>query len=271
MEPQQQSEVKPSTQPVSGHSSLHVKEISLALGGLLVGAVAVFCYFLFLAPKPEPVIIEKVAENVALATSTPLASVSSKSNNFIIIDLKNFSTSTLLTEDISTIEAMKEIVKKDKEYIELLQRGKPYYVEFKDVVITPTFSVLSVEYGDVILKVKNYVIDVTNKKVVHKFDGFIRGYGSTQLAEGKFVFGFNSYSYGATSSFPLKGRTLESGLTYDSYYDGQGMLGDFYDTVVVATTSNSITYAVFEEDKSAMSRGTTTMYKKVGERMFIIP
>lgn len=259
MEPQQKSEAVPLAQPVNQGGSLHIKEISLVIGGLFVGAIAVFCYFLFLAPKPESIAIEETVENIVLATTTLPKIEPIISNNFRTIDLNNFSTSTVSAEDVSIVQAMKEIVKD----------AVPF--NYVKVVINPTYNLLTVTGGSVGPRMyRNFVIDMKNKKIIDKFI-YSNVENVTQLGQGTFVFEFNSYTYGATSSFQLKGTSLENRLTYDSRYADRDMYGDELELVVTATTSNSITYAIFEEDESAKSRATTTMYKKVGERMFIIP
>lgn len=237
--------------------STSAKLVMCLLTGLLIGGGGVAVYFLLLVPPPEPVIVEKVVIQQATTTEQAKGMVPAKTYDFLTIKVLNDdgATTTLSTEEAAILEQVGSLLKNDKDY------HIPHSIIVSSSSALVKVGVPKDSGGGV-----GFVVDLVNKKITDKFSA-LRSYYMDQgtLVTGNDTDGLRYYSYGATSSVKLPNSTLTGNQTYREYEGPMGSSG----YQVVATTTNSITFGVFDSTKSTIEVDMA-YFEKVGERMFII-
>lgn len=247
----------PTSIPQSSAMPMSIKVGLCVLAGLVIGGGVASAYFLLLVPPPEPVVVEKIVIQQATTTEQAQSLVPAKTYEFLVIKVlhDDGATTTLSTEEAAILGQVESLLKKDVDY------STPYSI----ILSSSTALVRVSKGGDSGGYSLDFVVDLANKKVTDKFTAP----GTFYVDQGTFVSwdddGLRYYSYGATSSVQLANSSLTGNQTYVEYEGPMG--GSGYQ--VVATTTNSITFGVFDSTKKMMDVDVSH-FEKVGERMFII-
>ncbi len=249
--------------PSSGGSGVSI--IGFLLLGLILGGGVAYGYFTYLVPKPEPVVVEKqvpVVQNVPIL-AFPTAPAKTYDFKAIKVLDSNSATTTLSDEDSVIVESVKELLKKDKDIGSFIS-------SIAEVVVSPGLAFTRVYIPkDSAVSGFGFIIDLEGGKVLEKFS-----LGNSYfMDQGTFVFGSDStglsyYSYGASASVKVPNSSLTGNQTYVEFDGPNGASG----YKVTATSTNSITFGVYDKKQGLTQPGdSTTHYKKVGERAFLIP
>lgn len=247
---------KPSAE--SSTSSL----VTLLLGLILGGGLATG-YFIYFAPKPAPVVVEKqvpVVQNTQIPVF-PLAPPRTYDFRTIKVLDSNSATTTLSDEDSVVVESVKELLKKDKDVGSLVN-------SIAEVIVSPGLAFAKVHTSkDGQASGFGFIVDLEGGKALEKFP-----VGNTYfMDQGTFIFGNDSsglsfYSYGTSSSIKIPNSTLTGNQTYVESVGPSGASS----YKVTATSTNSISFGIYDKTQPLSQGEEVTHYKKVGERAFLI-
>lgn len=255
------------TQDTGGKFHANLTKAIYLIIGVLVGYCVMAAYFLFLVPKPIPVVVEKIVEKIVPATTTPVIKSQAVPRVYTFRTLKILddkgATTTLSAEDAAIVDKVSSVLKKDKDVSSYIKSINQLIISSGNVFVKVRLpdNVGGEEYG--------FVVDINTPKMLDKF--LLKEY--YYLDKGTFVLfdyttsGFSYYMYGASTSVMLPNSTLFGNQSYTAFV-GEGASG----FQIIATSTDSITFGVFDKTQGATTTGSNiTRYKKVGERMFVIP
>lgn len=243
------------------------KGMVLHLLGIVVGALAVSLYFMFLAPAPEPVVVEKIVEKrVEVPAVKPMPPARTYDFRLISTLDDNGATTTLTLDDAVVVETVHTALKKNKTWAQIL-KSDPTAASY--IIVSGKYALTNISIAMDSAGFGNYfIIDLDSGKLLETFEAKKLYY----LDTGTFAFGTDNglryYSYGASSTKPFLNSSLKAPQTYFEYEGPMGSSG----FKVLATTTDSITFGVYDVDYPTQTEGEDfTHLKRVGERTFVLP
>ena len=242
------------------------KRAFFILVGVLIGTIGVSAYFIFLFPKPDAVVVEKIVEKIVVATTTK-SIIPARTYDFRLIRTldDNGATTTLSLDDALVVDTFRKAIKKDKQWSSSLD--DKYNVSY--IMVSSSYAITFINPNKGETGYAYIVVDLNNTKITDKFFSKSLNF----MDRGTFIFGndvdgLSYYIYGDSSSVKLLNSNLKSPQTYIEF-EGPGIIGGYK---IIATTTNSITFGVFDRTAGIIQSGDgDSGYKKVGERTFIIP
>jgi hypothetical protein len=238
----------------------------LHLLGIVVGALAVSLYFMLLVPKPEPVVVEKIVEKkVEVPMTKPMPPARSYTYRLISTLDDKGATTTLSLDDAVIVDTVHSTLKKNKNWAALL-KDDPNAASY--IVVSGNYAITNIGIPKDSAGNYYFIIDLEKGKLLENFSAGMLYF----MDKGTFVYGTDSglryYSYGASSTIALLNSSLKSPQTYYEYEGPMGVSG----FKVLGTTTESITFGVYDAEFPTMKEGDDTAHlKQVGERTFIIP
>lgn len=242
------------------------KGVVLILSGLGAGVLLATLGFLFLVPEPAPVVVEKIVEKkVEVPAVKPMPP--ERSYNYRLINTLDDkgATTTLTLEDAVVMENVHTTLKKNKMWAQFL-KDDPSAASY--IIVSGNYAITSIGIPKDSAGSHYIIIDLEKSKILENFITNFLYY----IDKGTFVFGTDAglryYSYGASSTGAFLNSALKSPQTYYEFEGPMGVSG----FKVLATTTESITFGVYDADYPTLKEGDDTAHlKKVGERTFILP